>query len=552
MTMMSRDFLADDPDGLAAELSHLIEVEHQLRAENEHLVEAQRTWQESLQQYAELFDASPAPTLAMDRVGIVRHMNRTAAELIGADMVGASLRQRFVPEDRKLFYGFLSAGRNDAVAVTCDASIVTRRGDVLPVRLSGRPLSHRDGLWIVTFADLTERNRAVEEQRRLQRNEEEARAATAARDQFIAMLSHELRTPLTPVMAAVSAALGKEDLPAPVRKTFTMIARNIEAERRLIDDLLDTTRIAHRKLRVERAPADLHALLTGTLELIAPEAKRKGLTLESDLSADRNWGCADIVRLRQVFWNLLQNAVKFTPEGGLIRVRSWNRDNLIAVEVSDTGVGIAPEMVQRLFIPFQQASQPDIETPSRGGLGLGLAICRGIVELHEGTINVTSPGLGRGTRFIVDLPTIDAPRARAVTPVNSLPPPASLVTAPRRVLLVEDDHDTVETLSDLLRLEGFEVDVATSISAALKADVTEVDVVLSDLSLGDGSGLDLMRKLRTSKELAGIALSGFGSESDVAASRAAGFATHLTKPVSLERLVDAIRAACADLGRPQS
>src|SRR3954469_16693185 len=277
MTMMSRDFVADDPDALAAELSHLIEIEHQLRAENEHLVEAQRTWQESLQQYAELFDASPAPTVALDRAGVVRHLNRTAAELIGADMVGASLRRRFVPEDRKHFFGFLSAGRNDAVAVTCDASIVTRKGDVLPVRLSGRPLSHRDGLWIVTFVDLTERNHALEEQHRLQRNEEEARAATAARDQFIAMLSHELRTPLTPVRAAVSAALGKEDLPAPVRKTFTMIARNIEAERRLIDDLLDTTRIAHRKLRVERAPVDLHVLLAGALGLILPVAHTQGM-----------------------------------------------------------------------------------------------------------------------------------------------------------------------------------------------------------------------------------------------------------------------------------
>lgn len=536
-------------DRLTAELSRLTEMKHQLRAENEHLIESQRTGQEIQQQFCELFEASPAPTVAIDSTGIIRHLNRAAADLLGGDMVGLSLRHRFVADDRKLFLGFLSAGVQDAVVVTCELRVASSDGGAVPVRISGRPLKHGDVRWIVTFTDLSERNRAVEEQRRLQRNEQDARAATGTRDRFIAMLSHELRTPLTPVMAAVSSLLGKDGLPDPLRKTLTMIARNIEAERRLIDDLLDMTRIAHRKLRVERAPLDVHDLLTGTLELVGADASRKGLTVVTELGAHRNWVCADSGRLRQVFWNLLQNAVKFSSVGGEIRLRSWNRGDQIAVEVSDAGMGIAPEMLSRLFTPFQQApyAGPAEAMPSRAGLGLGLSICRGIVDLHEGTISVTSAGIGRGARFIVDLPVVAAPRVGEVTGLeNSRTPPPSPTTSAPRILLVEDDPDTAETLADLLRLEGFQIDVATSIAAALNADVDGVDVILSDLSLGDGSGLDLMRKLRATNNLAGIALSGFGSEADVAASREAGFAAHLTKPVSLDRLVAAIHRARAE------
>ncbi|HEY8926800.1 MAG TPA: ATP-binding protein, partial [Polyangia bacterium] len=310
------------------------------------------------------------------------------------------------------------------------------------------------------------------------------------------------------------------------------------------------TRIAHGKLRVDRAPVDLHGVVEDAVELLESDLKRKQLTVLVDLAADLSWVHADAGRLRQVFWNLLQNAVKFSAEGSQITVCSWNRDKDLMVEVTDTGVGIEPDVMERLFTPFHQARPTaDADMPSRAGLGLGLAISRGIVELHEGKIHATSPGLGRGSRFIVELPTIAPPAAESCAtpaPVSLTPTPEPLTAPQRRILLVEDDPDTAETLADLLRSEGFQIFVATSVNAALERDVSEVDLVLSDIGLTDGSGLDLMRQIRTKKNVPGIALSGYASEADIKASQQAGFSAHLVKPVSLDKLVATIRRTRRD------
>ena len=550
--MTRGDRPVDKRDSLTNALLHMDPSEQQLRAENENLVEAQRDWEEALEQSAELFMVLPVPALTIDPSGSVRRMNQAAMELLGKELLGHALRHRVEVADRRRLIDFVTESRKaDEQAISCEMKVVTREGRTVPMQLSAHRLKAPGSPAVVTFMDVTARDEAIAQQQHLLQNEKEAKAATQARDHFIAMLSHELRTPLTPVMAAVSAALRTEQGPPNVRKTFAMIARNIEAERRLIDDLLDTTRIAHGKLRVERAPLDLHGVVEEAIELLESDLKRKQLAVLVELAADRCWVHADGGRLRQVFWNLLQNAVKFSAEGSQITVCSWNRDKQLMVEVTDTGVGMEPEAMNRLFTPFHQVRpSADADMPSRAGLGLGLAISRGIVELHEGQIHATSPGLGRGSRFIVELPTIAPPPGTSDCatpgPVSLTPTPEPLTATQRRILLVEDDPDTAETLADLLRAEGFQIFVATSVNAALERDVSEVDLVLSDIGLNDGSGLDLMRQIRTKKNVPGIALSGYASEADIQASQQAGFSAHLVKPVSLDKLVATIRRTRRD------
>lgn len=533
----------DNVEVLMREVARLTALEQSLRAEKEELIEARRSWEESLDHYTDVFELGPLPSFTVDKIGFVREANAAARESLGASVVGSALRNRVLQHDRRSFLDLITGAlRARGATVEREVSLHRQDGEVVRTRMGARQLSRGPAALLITMLDLTDHDRTVEEQRRLQARAQEATAATAARDTFIAMLSHELRTPLTPVLAAVSAALRAPDAPPRLQKTFAMIARNIEAERRLIDDLLDTTRIAHGKMRVERVPLDLHRVARGALDAMLPQLEHKGLTMSVELNADHAWVNADAGRLRQVIWNLLQNAVKFSAEGGVIGMRSWNRDGVVAIEVRDGGSGIAPEMLARLFRPFQQGHVDSALVSSRSGLGLGLAICRGILDLHDGAIHAASPGLGHGARFVVDLPFIDAvtaPEEQAPIEVSPAFSRDSKAAEPR-ILLVEDDEDTAETLAELLRSEGFQISVAKSIASALRHDVGEVDLVLTDIGLGDGSGLDLMRRLRAKKNIPGIVLSGYGTEADIVASQEAGFSAHLVKPVSIDKLVATI------------
>jgi len=540
--MKSEEPGPDAVEVLMREVARLTAVEQTLRAENDELIEARRSWEESLDHYTDVFELGPLPSFTVDKIGFVREANAAARESLGTSVVGSALRNRVVQPDRRAFLDLITAAsRGRGVEVECELSLRRQDGRVIRARLGARHLTRGPAALLMTMQDLSEHDRAVEEQRRLQARAQEATAATAARDTFLAMLSHELRTPLTPVLAAVSAGLRSPDAPPHLQKTFAMIARNIEAERQLIDDLLDTTRIAHGKMRMERVPVDLHRVARGALDAMLTQIAHKGMSVSVELNAERAWVCADEGRLRQVLWNLLQNAVKFSARGGSIGLRSWNRAGVVAVEVRDSGSGIAPDMVGRLFRPFQQGEVAPAFASSRAGLGLGLAICRGIVDLHGGEIHAASPGLGGGARFVVDLPSIDPVTANEAVSVEASPAfAASAKHDEPRILLVEDDEDTAETLAELLRSEGFKISVATSIASALRHDVRDVDLVLSDIGLGDGSGLELMRRLRATKNVPGIVLSGYGTEADIIASHAAGFSAHLIKPVSIDKLVATI------------
>lgn len=385
--------------------------------------------------------------------------------------------------------------------------------------------------------------------------------ANAAKDQFLATLSHELRTPLTPVLAVVSALETDRRLPVEVRERLGSVRRNTELEARLIDDLLDLTRIERGKLDLHRESTDVLPLLAHAVEAcLTPETEAKGLRLVTELAADNHRVWADGPRLSQVLWNLLKNAVKFTPAGGSIRVRSWNEgeagapERSLVIEIVDTGMGIDAELLPRIFDAFEQGQRTI--TRRFGGLGLGLAISRAIVEQHGGLLQAASEGRGRGASFTLRLPVglpAAAPAVPAAAEAGSAAAPDQRPAATRtvHVLLVEDHPDTAEALADLLRASGHRVTVAGSVgealamaeAAAAAGEPGSIDLVVSDLGLPDGSGCDLMRELAERHGLRGIALSGYGMDDDVQQSLAAGFERHLTKPVDIRTLEGAIRAS---------
>lgn len=383
--------------------------------------------------------------------------------------------------------------------------------------------------------------RLLDEQRiEMERLFREAQQANARKDQFLATLSHELRTPLTPVLAAITAVDVESATPSELRDVFAILRRNIELEARLIDDLLDLTRISRGKLEVTPRPTDMHSLLHHAAEACEADRVAKKITFLWKLESSVFEAPADPARMQQVFWNLFKNAVKFTPEGGRVTIRSRVGDGAIVVEVADTGIGLQPGTEERIFEAFVQGGS---EVARRfGGLGLGLAISRALVEAHGGTISAAGGPAGAGAIFTVRLP-LDAawtavettyPGERAAPEVNS---------DGAAVLLVEDHADSAFFIKLMLDGMGYRVRLANSVAEALEAFRGEpIDYVVSDLGLPDGSGIDLMERISAERRVPAIALSGYGMESDVQRSLAAGFARHLTKPVEVDQLAEALRS----------
>jgi PAS domain S-box-containing protein len=411
----------------------------------------------------------------------------------------------------------------------------------------------RLGRWVETHAyptregmsfyarDVTGRKRA---ERAIKRAKAAADAANRAKDQFIAVLSHELRTPLTPVLAAVSEWERRTDVPEGLREDLRLLRRNVELEARLVDDLLDSTRLTRGKVELHREVTDVHDCVRRALETCRAEARRKGVALESDLRAKDHHASVDGARVQQVFWNLVNNAIKFTPAGGRVRVTSDNEGGRLRVRVEDTGIGIEPGTLPRLFRPFEQGEQT--KWRRFGGLGLGLTIAKSLVELHEGRLTAESEGRGKGAVFTVELGTVGAEKKE----VAAAPPPAAAVGASEagswHVLLVEDDPDTMRVMARLLRRMGYVVESADSVRAALELAAREhYDLLISDLGLPDGSGLDVMREIRRRYGLKGLAISGYGTDEDVRESREAGFQQLLTKPVTVGTLESAVREMTA-------
>jgi CheY-like chemotaxis protein len=367
----------------------------------------------------------------------------------------------------------------------------------------------------------------------LQRAKNEAEEANRSKDRFLAMLSHELRTPLTPVLMTIASLRREPNLTDDLRRDLEVLQRNVELEALLIDDLLDLTRIAHGKLELRSDAVDIHSTIEHALSISAGDITAKTIRVTRHFDAREHHCWADPARLQQVFWNLIKNSAKFTPEGGRLEISTRNNDrHQIVVEVSDSGIGIDPNLMPRIFDAFEQGG--GVITSRYGGLGLGLAISKRVVDLHSGTIEARSDGPGRGATFIVTLNAMETSLLEGpVLFLESEPPPAKHI----QILFVEDHEDTARVLGRILRNAGFDVSHAGTVAQARTlAAGRPFDLLISDLGLPDGSGLDLMKGLREAQGMKGIALSGFGTDDDVAASMAAGFAAHLTKPVDWERL----------------
>lgn len=361
----------------------------------------------------------------------------------------------------------------------------------------------------------------------------EAEAANAAKDRFLAMLSHELRTPLTPIVYAVALLEKDEDCPPHIREAVATIRRNVGVEARLIDDLLDLARVRSGKLTLRKEPVDAHDILRDAIAICLADTGRPKAKLLEQIEAKNTQLEADPARLRQIFWNLLSNAVKFTPEEGKICIRTADSEGWLRVEVNDTGAGIEPHKLSRIFDAFEQGAR---NSPS--GLGLGLAICKALVELHGGTIEAHSSGLGAGASFIVKLPCSATTKGEKSSNAAGTTRLGAI-----RVLVVDDHWDTAESLRLLLAGQGYEVRTAASIAQAIKvAESFEFDILISDIGLPDGRGTELLTRLRsaTDRPILGIAMSGFGMQDDRKHSRQAGFVEHLTKPVDFAVLNQAI------------
>ncbi len=384
----------------------------------------------------------------------------------------------------------------------------------------------------------------------LQERVKEAEALNRTKDEFLATVSHELRTPLSAILGW-SWVLQRRTLDEEIRKGIAVIHRNAEAQGKLIDDILDVSRIIAGKMLIEVHPADLAALVEEAVDVVRPSAAAKQLQVSLDLPGQAMPFVADPDRIRQAVWNVLSNAVKFTDRGGSIRVTVRQDGQQFHVRVADTGIGIEPAFLPLVFDRFRQA---DGSTTRRtGGLGLGLALVRSIVELHGGTVTAASDGLGTGATFTVSLPVRAVGPSEAETTVSRgeevrIQPPDASILSGVKTLVVDDEVDARDLLRTLLTDAGSEVMTAPSVAAAFEVLAHfSPDVLVSDIGMPDENGHSFLQRLRQFVPEAGgdipaIALSAYARSEDRDRAIAAGFTVHLGKPVSPEELVSTTRA----------
>lgn len=393
--------------------------------------------------------------------------------------------------------------------------------------------------WFGTSVDITEREQLLSEEQRLR---EVAEAHNRAKDEFLALVSHELRTPLNSIMGYAQLMRGKPRDAAMTANALDVILRNARAQLQLIDDLLDSGRIITGKLHLEMASVDLRLLLEQTVETVLPSANARGIDLVARLDDAPQTLLCDPARLRQVIWNLLQNAIKFTPEGGRVELRVERDDRHVRLIVSDTGRGIDPDFLPGIFNRFSQGDMSS--TRRHGGLGLGLALSRQLVEMHGGTVEAASPGAGQGATFTVTLPLHATLTEEGVHPASEVLP---LEKLPRldglRTLVVDDQEDARKMIAEMLSEQGAEVTLADSSREALELlEGTMFDALVCDIAMPEMDGYEMIRHLRAREadrggRLPAIALTALTHPEARLQALQAGFQAHVSKPVTQAELV---------------
>lgn len=514
-----------------------------LNAELEHRNAALERASAISNHFRAIVESSDDAIISKDLNGIIKTWNKGAEKIFGytpEEAVGKPVTILIPPDHIDEEPGILARIRAGERIEHYETVRVRKDGQRIDISLTVSPIIDSAGR--ITGAskiarDITSKKAA---ERDLAQARDEAERASRAKDDFLAALSHELRTPLNPVLLVASDAVADPDLPPGVRSTFDLVLKNVELEAKLIDDLLDLARVRSGKLKVVKSCVSVHSILTSTLAIVQNEIDQKNISLRQKFNDTQSVILGDAVRLQQIFWNVLKNAVKFTPAEGTITIETRaTRENCI-VKISDTGIGISAEELGQVFDPFKQGDES--HKARFGGLGLGLTITKNLVELHSGTIEASSAGQGKGACFTITFPLAewdDSNEKNLLSPgrVNHQKKLGAL-----QVLLVDDHEATRSALARLLANRNHKVLAAGSVQEALSlSEKTRFDLVISDIGLPDGTGYDLFKNvLKRSPDARGIALSGYGMDKDLARSKESGFSMHLTKPVKIDALDEAL------------
>ncbi len=418
-------------------------------------------------------------------------------------------------------------------------------GSVGWMSASGRVFSDAAGRaarMVGVGVDVTERRRLAEE---LESRARDLADADRRKDEFLAMLAHELRNPLAPLATSLRLL---RDADSDRDRVLAIADRQTQQLARLVDDLLDASRITQGKIALRREPVPLRDVVDRAIDAAKPAIEARGQLFRVDLPSEPVRLHADPARLAQVIANLLDNAAKYTPDGGFVGLSAERDGDDVVLHVRDTGTGLAPELLPNVFDLFVQGDR-SLDRP-HGGLGIGLTIVRRLVELYGGRVEARSAGVGKGSDFVVRLPAL-APAADATPTLRGAPVDEPSATSRLKVLVVEDNRDSAEVLATIVELWGHEVRTAFDAPAALHVlDGWRPDVIVSDLGLPQMDGFELARRLREPNARCGavlIALSGYGRDEDKRAARDAGFDHHLVKPPDLNELADLLEQIAAEL-----
>jgi PAS domain S-box-containing protein len=506
-----------------------------------------------------LLDNTLDAVLALDEAGRVTFWNPQAEATFGwprSAAVGADLADLILtPASRVPFRDALSASRNRDGGASWRLELEAERkdGSRLPIELSLTTVPDGADYRFSAYArDITQRRHDDAERERLLQEAERARAqsetASRAKDEFLSTLSHELRTPLTAIVGWIYLLRGGRLDEATAARGLEAIERNASAQAQVISEIIDLSRIVGAKFRLAVRPLQLAPVVGAALEPLMPAASAKSLRIQTVLEPDAGLVSGDPDRLRQVVWNLISNAVKFTPRGGRITIRVERAPESVRLVVEDTGEGIEPEFLVHVFERFRQADQSN--TRAHGGLGLGLAVVRHLVELHGGRVEAASAGRGRGATFTVTLPSLGPEQLSPAAPSPPLPP-GEMADAPTqgpslhgiKVLVVDDGEDVREVVAGVLRLRGAEVEAVPSAHEALRALARFAPhVLVSEVEMQGESGLSLIGKVRSLPPEQGgsvpaAALSAYCRTEDRVQALLKGFQIHLAKPIQPAELV---------------
>ena len=511
-----------------------------------------------------ILDTALDAIIGMNHQGTITEFNPAAERTFGyrrEEAIGRELAELLIPlelraKHREGLARYLATGIGPFLDRRVETTGYHADGHEFPVEVAITRVPAEDPPRFTGFVrDLTARVEAEREREHLLQREfsarREAEAANRAKDEFLATLSHELRTPLNAIVGWTRMLLdGRMDAES-ARRALRVIDRNAHLQTQLVGDILDVSRIITGGLRLDLQPVDLDAVIGAALDAVRPAAEAKRVALRCRLAASARFTQGDPQRLQQIIWNLLSNAVKFAEAGGFVEVELLDAgDSGVRIRVEDDGAGIDPAFLPHVFERFRQADGS--VSRQHGGLGLGLAIVRHLVELHGGTVLATSPGVGRGSTFVVELPRVDPDNA----PASSTEDGASATEGSRsnqglslsgcRALVVDDDEDARELIATILTTAGANVQTASSVNEALRhLEASEPDVLLADIGMPGTDGYALIREVRrretqSGQHLPAVAITAYTRDSDQERALAAGFDRHMSKPISPAAIVDAV------------